>query len=116
MSEAELDLFATEYARSGFQGALNAAYRPRQDIRNVRELATFAGAKIEVPSCFICGASDWGLHQTYGALEAMPVNGCADMRGQHIVPGAGHWVQQEQPQAVTQILLRFLDDVRQAAD
>lgn len=108
LSEDELELFAEEYARSGFQGALNAAYRPRQEMRNVAELATFAGARIEVPSCFVSGANDWGLHQTCGALEAMAATGCANMIAQHIVPGAGHWVQQEQPEAVTEILLTFL--------
>lgn len=108
LSEDELELFAAEYARSGFQGALNAAYRPRQDLRNVAEMATFSGARIEVPSCFVSGANDWGLYQTFGALEAMTRTGCSNMIGQHIVPGAGHWVQQEQPEKVSKILLQFL--------
>lgn len=112
LSEEELDLFAGDYARSGFQGALNAAYRPRESIRNLAELKTFARARIEVPSCFISGASDWGLYQTYGAIDAMPRTGCSRLLGIHIVPGAGHWVQQEQPQAVTGLLLDFLRQVR----
>jgi pimeloyl-ACP methyl ester carboxylesterase len=32
------------------------------------------------------------------------------MRGVHLVSGAGHWVQQEQPQAVSTLLIRFLED------
>ena len=111
MGKEELELFAAEYTRAGFQGALNAAYRPRQDMRNVKELATFAGAKITVPACFISGASDWGLYQTFGAFEAMPVSGCADLRGSHLIQGAGHWVQQEQPERVTTVLLDFLRDI-----
>lgn len=111
LSDKELELFAAEYSRSGFQGALNAAYRPRQDMRNVAELATYAGARIPVPAAFISGANDWGLYQTFGAFQAMPTTGCADLIAQHIVPSAGHWVQQEQPGAVTEILLKFLQKV-----
>lgn len=108
LSEEELDLFASEYERSGFQGALSAAYRPRQEIRNLIESKTFARMRIEVPSCFVSGASDWGLYQTYGAIDAMPRTGCSRLLGSHVVPGAGHWVQQEQPEAVNGILLDFL--------
>jgi pimeloyl-ACP methyl ester carboxylesterase len=38
----------------------------------------------------------------------MQSSACADMRGCHFVQGAGHWVQQEQPEAVTRLLLDFL--------
>ena len=74
---------------------------------NLVELKTFARARIEVPSCFISGASDWGLYQTYGAIDAMPRTGCSRLLGIHIVPGAGHWVQQEQPEVVLQHLCNF---------
>lgn len=112
LSEQELDLFAADYMRSGYQGALNAAYRPRQDIRNLEALGDFIGARIEVPACFVSGENDWGLYQTFGALDAMPETGCGRLLGCHIVPGAGHWVQQEKPDAVTAILLDFLREVR----
>jgi pimeloyl-ACP methyl ester carboxylesterase len=45
---------------------------------------------------FIGGERDWGIHQTAGALNAMET-ACADYRGTVLVPGAGHWVQQEAP-------------------
>jgi pimeloyl-ACP methyl ester carboxylesterase len=32
---------------------------------------------------------------------------CADYRGTHLIPGAGHWVQQEQPGAVAERILAF---------
>ena len=63
---------------------------------------------INCPEMFIAGAADWGVHQSPGAFERMQRTGCADMRGCWLIPGAGHWVQQEQPQAVVASLTEFL--------
>ena len=49
---------------------------------------------------FISGKSDWGVYQSPGALERMQTSACTDMRGVHLLDGAGHWVQQEQPEQV----------------
>jgi len=57
---------------------------------------------------FVGGKSDWGVYQTPGAFESMQKAACTQMESVHLVGGAGHWVQQEQPEAVTQLLLRFL--------
>ncbi|MFZ6765174.1 alpha/beta fold hydrolase [Pseudoroseomonas sp. WGS1072] len=65
----------------------------------------FGGRRIEVPTIFIAGASDWGIHQTPFALLRMQEDACADFRGLHLIPGAGHWVQQEQPDAVAKLLI-----------
>ena len=69
----------------------------------------FAGRTIDVPSCFIAGAADWGIHQVPGALDAMQTDVCMDFRACHLVPGAGHWVQQEQATEVNRHLLDFLN-------
>ena len=71
-------------------------------------MQVFSGRAIDVPSCFIAGASDWGVHQSPGAFERMQGAGCTDMRACHLVDGAGHWVQQEQPEAVVAHLADFL--------
>jgi pimeloyl-ACP methyl ester carboxylesterase len=42
----------------------------------------------------------------------MQESACADMRGCHLIEGAGHWVQQEQPDEVNRLLLQFLQTVR----
>ena len=65
------------------------------------------GRRIEVPACFISGAADWGIYQAPGALEAMEER-AADWAGTWLVDGAGHWVQQEQPDAVSARLLAFV--------
>jgi len=78
------------------------------------ELELFAGRAIDVPSLFIGGNSDWGTYQTPGAFERMQTRAvCTDFRGAHRIHGAGHWVQQEQPERVTELLLSFL---REAAN
>ena len=71
-----------------------------------REHELFSGRRIEVPACFIAGAADWGIYQAPGALEAMQER-AADWAGTWLVDGAGHWVQQEQPAAVSARLMAF---------
>src|SRR5215469_11188012 len=70
LTEDELAVYAAEYGRTGFQGGLQA-YRCMFDGRENAELALFSGRTVDVPSTFIGGASDWGIHQTPGALDAM---------------------------------------------
>lgn len=108
LTEDEVALFAAEYGRAGFQSALNATYRPLSDPRVVAEMTSFAGRTIDVPSTFISGAQDWGNYQTVGAIESMQTKGCSNMLGVHLVEGAGHWVQQEQPEKVFTLILDFL--------
>jgi pimeloyl-ACP methyl ester carboxylesterase len=61
-----------------------------------------------VPSIFISGKSDWGVYQRPGALERMQESACTKMVGCNLLEGAGHWVQQEQPEAVSSLLIDFL--------
>ena len=77
-------------------------------VRNTLELQTFSGRTIDVPSCFIAGRSDWGIYQKPGDFERMQTSACTRMMGCHLVDGAGHWVQQERPAEVSQLLLDFL--------
>jgi len=68
-----------------------------------------------VPSCFVAGKSDWGIHQKPGEFERMQASACSRMLGCHLVDGAGHWVQQEQPAKVRELLLRFLGEAESQA-
>ena len=107
LSEDELRVYSSEFARNGFRAALQW-YRCRTTGKYNDDLAAHAGKRIGVPACFIAGASDWGPYQRPGDLKKMRATALADDRGCHFVDGAGHWVQQEQPAEVTRLLLEFL--------
>ena len=113
LTEDELCVYSTEFARTGFQGGLQW-YRCRTAGKPNADLELFSGRTIDVPSCFIAGASDWGVYQKPGDLEQMQTSACTQMMGCHLVDGAGHWVQQEQPDRVTKLLLRFLQELKPA--
>ena len=107
LSEEELRVYSAEYSRTGFQGGLQW-YRCKTDAGDAAELQLFSGCTIDVPSCFIAGKSDWGIYQVPGDFEKMQSAACTNMLGCYLLEGAGHWVQQEQPEAVLERLLPFL--------
>lgn len=107
LGEDELRVYSTEFARTGFQGGLQW-YRCKTGARYAAELQLYAGRTIDVPSCFIAGKSDWGVYQVPGDFEQMQARACTKMLDCHLLNGAGHWVQQEHPQAVLDRLLPFL--------
>jgi len=111
LTDAAVEVYVAEYRRTGFNGALQG-YRVRRgsDPRSLAEMRTFAGRTIDQPSLFIGGRSDWGVYQTPGAADSMRNSACTHMKGFHLVDGAGHWVQQEQPEAVSALLVAFLRD------
>jgi pimeloyl-ACP methyl ester carboxylesterase len=108
LPDDELRVYSAAFARTGFQGGLNW-YRCRGG-KFTAELETYSGLTIDVPACFIAGASDWGIYQVPGALERMTSSACTRWRGTYVIDGAGHWVQQEKPEAVSALLLSFLSE------
>jgi pimeloyl-ACP methyl ester carboxylesterase len=107
LPDHELRVYSDAFARTGFQGGLQW-YRNTTDPKGSAQLQMFYGRTIDVPCCFIAGKSDWGTYQSPGALQAMACSACTEFRGIHLVEGAGHWVQQEQPGAVGELLIEFL--------
>jgi pimeloyl-ACP methyl ester carboxylesterase len=107
LTNGHLSVYADEFARTGLQGGLNW-YRCLTG-KYLSELETFSGRSIDVPACFIAGKSDWGVYQVPGAFERMETIACTQWQGTHLVDGAGHWVQQEQPETVSRLLLQFID-------
>lgn len=111
LTDDELRVYVGEYGRTGFQGGLGG-YRVRLTDRHNAELQLFSGRAVDVPSIFVGGKADWGVLQTPGAFQSMQTTACTRMEAVHLLDGAGHWVQQEQPDAVLRALLPF---VRQQA-
>jgi pimeloyl-ACP methyl ester carboxylesterase len=104
MSEADFEFYASEFERTGLTGGLNR-YRNMQ--RDWEDMAAFSGAPIGCPSLFIGGERDgptvWGAGSIARFPDTLP-----GLRGCHILAGCGHWVQQERPGEVNELLVSFL--------
>jgi pimeloyl-ACP methyl ester carboxylesterase len=107
LPDEELRVYSEEYERTGFQGGLQW-YRAAADERLTSGLQLFAGRHIEVPAAFIAGKADWGVYQKPGAFEAMQSKACPRLLACDLVDGAGHWVQQEQAEETSRLLVEFL--------
>jgi len=108
LTDEELGVYAEAFERNGFQGSLQW-YRAATSPQYAAELtAAVAGRTIDIPSMYVAGASDWGVYQRPGEFERMQSSICTRMLGCHLVEGAGHWVQQEQPARTGELLLDFL--------
>jgi pimeloyl-ACP methyl ester carboxylesterase len=114
MTDRDIEVYSTEYVRTGFQGGLNS-YRLLAGSRYESELNSFSGRTIDVPSCYIAGASEWGVYQSPGSFEAMQKGACTRLLGVHLVRGAGHSVAEEQPSEVNRLLIEFLQQVKQGS-
>jgi pimeloyl-ACP methyl ester carboxylesterase len=103
---ADLDTVAGAYARSGFQGGLS--YYRNLD-RNWALQGAFEGVQVTVPALYLAGARDTGLAMPgmQQIIADMP-RLAPDLRGSHVIAGAGHWLPQEAPAEVNAQLLAFL--------
>lgn len=107
LPERDLQLIVAEFGRTGFQGGLQW-YRSAVEGTLRRGLAMFAGLKVRVPAIFVAGRSDWCVHQIPGALDTIRNQLATRKVAIHFIDHAGHWVQQEQPHRLADLLLRFL--------
>lgn len=103
-SESDLDFLVSEFERSGFAGPLSY-------YTNIQAgwefLKPQEGKPLTVPALFIGGEYDiataWGRDALDRAKEYIP-----DLRGQPIIKGSGHWIQQERPEETNAALIEFL--------
>ncbi len=106
LGEADVDFYAGEFARTGFRGGLNWY---RNIDRNWELLAPFAKAKVTVPALYIAGDRDLvvafrGMDKIIANLkDYVPL-----LRGTLMLPGCGHWTQQERAQEVNAAMIDFL--------
>ncbi len=106
LTSDDLDRVASEFARTGFTGGLS--YYRAMD-RTWERTAGLAEAKVTQPALFIAGDRDLVLRM--GGPSVMD-GWVEDLRDVVLVPGAGHWVQQERPEEVNEALLGFLATLR----
>jgi pimeloyl-ACP methyl ester carboxylesterase len=106
LPDNELAVYAASFRQTGLQAGLNW-YRCMTSGINSVDLSLLSGRKIEVPAMFIAGLQDWGTFQNPGAFDRMQSNGCGRWIGSRLIEAAGHWVQQEQPERVVEVLLEF---------
>jgi pimeloyl-ACP methyl ester carboxylesterase len=106
ITEADIDVFAGAFATTGFRGGLNWY---RNIDRNWNLLAPFAGARVMPPALYVAGDRDLvvafrGMDQLIPKLSTFAPN----LRGTIMLPGCGHWTQQERPTEVNAAILDFL--------
>jgi len=90
-------------------------YRCRIEKPYADELTLYCGRRIQVPAGFIAGARDWGIYQRPGDLDRMQNDFCEQWIGLDLIGEAGHWVQQEQSQAVVNRLIEFLSRINRVS-
>jgi epoxide hydrolase A/B len=106
ISETDIDFYAAEFSRTGFRGGLNWY---RNIDRNWELLAPFAGARVSVPALYVAGDRDLVLTFPGAAeLVANLTQFVPRLRRTVVLPGCGHWTQQEQPNEVNEVMLDFL--------
>src|SRR5579863_1349002 len=104
VTESDIDVYVEEFARSGFRGPL-AWYRNVD--RNWELLAPFAGAAVTIPALYIAGDRDFvaaAFSQFISKQSAM----VPKLRPAIMLPGCGHWTQQERAPEVSAAMIDFL--------
>jgi pimeloyl-ACP methyl ester carboxylesterase len=109
LTDADIDYYVGEFERSGFRGPIN---RYRNFERDWAHMGAVEDRVIHQPSLFIAGAQDMVLKMfgdgDLAAIEARMRDAMSDLRGVRIIPGVGHWTQQENPTATTSHLIDWL--------
>jgi pimeloyl-ACP methyl ester carboxylesterase len=106
LTEPDLDFYAGEFARTGFSGGLNWY---RNIDRNWELLAPYARAQVQVPALYMAGDRDLVLSFP-GMRELLPSLSrfVPKLQRTVILPGCGHWTQQERPREVNAAMIEFL--------
>jgi len=104
VTESDIDVYVAEFTRSGFRGAL--AWWRNID-RSWELLAPLAGATVTVPALYIAGERDFVaavFSQEIAKQSALVPN----LRPPIMLPGCGHWTQQERAPQVSAAMIDFI--------
>lgn len=109
LTEEDLDYYVSQFENAGFRGGVNYY---RNIGRNWELTENLAGSSIRVPALFIAGDKDIVIGgATQAALETMMKPVMPELREVLLIPGIGHWVQQEAPEQTNRAMLEFLTDL-----
>jgi len=104
LNEQDLAFFVNEFKQSGFRGGVNWY---RNIDRNWEMTPFLDGAKIIRPTVFAAGDRDIVMDMADDGYQNLESN-AANLYKKHLIPGAGHWIQQERPKEINQLLIDFL--------
>lgn len=104
LAEADVAHWTAEFSRTGYRGALNWY---RNIDRNYELLASLDKAAVRQPTLFVAGEEDVVITMYRDAFDNLEAT-VPGLRGKHLLPGAGHWIQQERPAEVNRLLLEFV--------
>jgi len=108
LTDADLDVFVDALERGGFSGPLSY-YRNLQ--HDWQDLAPMQGRPLEVPAMYLGAQYDVGTWWGAEAIERAP-QVMSNWMGGRVLPGAGHWLQQERPDETNAVILEFLRALR----
>jgi pimeloyl-ACP methyl ester carboxylesterase len=102
LTEEDLEVYVSSFRRTGLTGALGFYRNIEADYPRLREAYQ---STITEPVLFVGGAEEAAVR--FGSLE--PMRGALpNLREVLLLPGCGHWVQQERPAELNRALLAFL--------
>ncbi|MCU1647339.1 MAG: alpha/beta hydrolase [Nocardia sp.] len=105
LTAADLSYYSAQYRQTGFTGALN---RYRNADRDWHRLPTLGTTALRQPALFVAGALDSAVRFGDPTTMRERVPGLTELI---LLPGCGHWVQQERPHEVNDALLAFLRSI-----
>jgi pimeloyl-ACP methyl ester carboxylesterase len=111
LSEADLDYFVGEFAKSGFFGPIS---RYRNHTRDFEYLQQFKDRRLDQPAFFIAGDRDGAFNMFNAAVDPLDTmrKFVPNLEGAHVLPGCGHWTQQERPAEVNAALAPWLKTLK----
>lgn len=113
LSDEDVDFYVNEFTRTGFRGGLNWY---RNIDRSWELLAPFNGSCVQVPALYMAGDRD--LVVAFRGMEHIIANlthFVPQLRGTLMLPGCGHWTQQERPQEVNRAMIDFMHKLQVGA-
>jgi pimeloyl-ACP methyl ester carboxylesterase len=104
LTDDDIDTYAAQFRTSGFFGPVSWYRNLDADYELTRDLPA---SRISMPACFIGGDKDPVIAMNPTGVETMR-QALPDLRQVSMIPGAGHWTQQERPEEFNAALMEFL--------